>query len=128
MPIDFDKATLTWSLPWDADWVTAVCFLGDHRVAAGNNLGQILVWDLPDKADAPAPLPSRQFTGHTNVISRLLATPDAKTLLSASYDHSIRCWDLQASAGASVTLALNARTRDDLLRRRASKVPAPVEA
>ena len=56
--MNFDKAALAWTLPWDADWVTAVCFIGSHRrVAAGNNRGQILLWDLPDKPTPACPPP-----------------------------------------------------------------------
>src|SRR4051794_14493484 len=119
---------LLWSLPWDADWVTAVCFLGERRVAAGNNLGEILLWDLPDKAAAPAPLPSRRLDGHTNIVTRLLPTPDGKTLLSSSCDHTIRCWDAEVAGSGSVPLVLTARTREYLTRGRSSRVPAPVEA
>jgi hypothetical protein len=49
-PGAFDKAKPAWNLPWDADWVTAVSFVGPNRVAAGNNLGDILIWDLPRRA------------------------------------------------------------------------------
>jgi WD40 repeat protein len=121
-------ATLLWTLPWDADWVTAVCFLGERRLAAGNNLGQVLVWDLPDKPGDPAPLPARRLDGHTNTITRLLLMPDGRTLLSSSYDHSIRCWDVNGTGGDSVTVSLNARKREYLIRGRASKIPALVEA
>ena len=31
------------------------------------------------------------------MISRLAATPDGKTLISASYDHTIRYWDMPAT-------------------------------
>src|SRR5262245_12098965 len=99
---------LLWTMPWDADWVTAVCFLGERRVAAGNNLGEILVWDLPEKPSVPAPLPSRRLDGHTNTITRLL-TPDGKTLLSSSCDHAIRSWDVEGTSAGSATLILNAR-------------------
>src|SRR5207302_63649 len=106
---NFDKAAPAWSLTWDADWVTAVCFLGPtRRVAAGNNLGQILVWDLPEKPGVPAPNPLRRLDGHTNVISRLVATADGRWLISASYDHTIRYWDLQAPAKGAEPLVLNA--------------------
>src|SRR2546422_4052250 len=108
MPATFDKATLAWTLPWDADWVTAVSFLGNsRRLAAGNNLGEILVWELAEKperlaeppqksagkkgpserAGAAVP-PVRRLDGHTNVISKLLATSDGRWLISASYDHT----------------------------------------
>src|SRR5437016_355269 len=114
---------LLWTLPWDADWVTAVCFLGERRVAAGNNLGEILIWDLPEKPGSTAPLPSRRLEGHTNTITRLLPTSDGKTLLSSSCDHTIRCWDAEATGSGSAKIALNARTRADLIGR-SSRIPA----
>jgi WD40 repeat protein len=124
-----DRATLAWTLPWDADWVTAVTFLGPtRRLAAGNNLGQILLWDLPGKAGGQAPPPVRRLDGHTNAITHLRSTPDGRQLISASYDHTIRYWDVEAPPTGSATVPLNARTREDLVRRRASKVPAPLEA
>ena len=129
----FDKAQLLWSLPWDADWVTAVVFLGPtRRVAAGNNLGQIVLWDLPEKPEKPgesAPVPMRKLVGHTNTVTRLCCTKDGRWLISASLDHTIRYWDMQASAdeAAVETIALNDRTREDLIRRKASKVPAVIE-
>src|SRR5262245_25512437 len=75
LPAQADKS-LAWSLRWDTDWVTAVSFLDNKRIAAGNNLGQILVWSLPDKLGEPAPLPSLRLDGHSNTINRLLTTPD----------------------------------------------------
>lgn len=116
-----------WSLAWDDDWVTAVCFLGPRRVAAGNNLGQILVWDLPESASGPAPQPARRLDGHTNVINRLIATPDGRWLISASNDHTIRFWDMQAPTTGTGTVVLNARARDEATARK-RKAPPPVEA
>src|SRR5436305_687598 len=79
----FDKTILAWTLPWDADWVTSVSFVGPNRLAAGNNLGDVLVWDLPEKAGVPAPMPVRRLVGHTNTVNRLLTTPDQRWLISA---------------------------------------------
>src|SRR5262245_13767927 len=109
---DLTKPTQAWTLPWDADWTTAVALVGSHRrVAAGNNLGQILVWELHEKAGGDAPKPIAKLDGHTNVISRLAATPDGKTLISASYDHTIRYWDIPAKfSEPTETIALNERT------------------
>jgi WD40 repeat protein len=120
----FDKAALAWTLPWDDDWVTAVAVLGPtRRVAAGNNLGQILVWDLPEKTDAPCPAPARRLDGHTNVISRLLATPDGRWLVSASYDHSVRLWDMSTATKGTATIVPDANARA-AARKRGGK-PAP---
>jgi len=97
--IAFDKAAPVWTIPWDADWVTAVAFLGEtRRLAAGNKLGQILIFDIPDKAGGPFPPPLRRLDGHTNMISGLAASPDGRWLYSASYDHTVRVWDMQAPA------------------------------
>jgi len=129
---DLSKPTLAWTLPWDADWVSAVTFLGpSRRVAAGNNLGQILLWDLPAKAGGDAPKPVARLDGHTNVISRLTATPDGKTLVSASYDHAVKFWDIPASLPTPTEpVTLNASAIADATRRKANgaKVPPPVEA
>jgi WD40 repeat protein len=126
--ISFDKAALAWTLPWDADWVTAIAFLGAHRVAAGNNRGHILVWDLPEKPGGPVPTPVRRLEGHTNVISLLRTTADSRWLISSSYDHSIRYWDLQAEGKESSTVVLNSQAREIARQRPGRKVPAAIEA
>jgi WD40 repeat protein len=125
--IDFSKASLAWTLPWDADWVTAVSFVGPGRVAAGNNLGQILVWDLPAEPGAPAPPPARRYDGHSNTVNRLLSTPDGRWLLSASNDHTIRYWDTQAAPTRTDTVVLNQRAREEAARRKKT-APKPSEA
>jgi WD40 repeat protein len=129
--ISFDKAAQAWTLTWDADWVTAVCFLGaSRRVAAGNNLGQIMLWELPDKPGGAAPNPVRRLDGHSNVISRLASTADGRWLISSSYDHTIRYWDTQAESKGTEAIVLNARAIEDAKARKNSgaKVPAPLDA
>src|SRR5262249_42024899 len=108
-----------------------VCMLGPtRRLAAGNSLGQILLWDLPEKPDAPAPLPMRRLDGHTNAITRLLASPDGRWLISSSFDHTIRFWDMQAPAAGADALVLNGRllSQADRLRRAGIKIPPPLNA
>jgi WD40 repeat protein len=130
-PVNFEKSALAWTLPWDADWPTSVTFIGNtRRVAAGNNLGQIVVWDLPEQPGDPAPAPCRRLDGHTNVISRLVSTPDGRWLISASYDHTIRFWDMQAPAKGSEEIVLNARAIADAeaRKRNGAKVPPAIPA
>jgi WD40 repeat protein len=124
----FDKAQLAWNLPWDADWVTAVAWLGpSRRVAAGNRLGDIFLWELPDKAGGEAPKPIRKLNGHTNCVNRLIASKDGNKLYSCSHDHTVRVWDLKAQTKGEETVTLNAVTRDQIMKRR-GKVPAAIEA
>jgi WD40 repeat protein len=127
-PAEFGKAALAWNLPWDADWVTAVSFVGPSRVAAGNNLGEILLWELPGESGGAAPMPVRRLVGHTNTVNRLVATPDGRWLISASNDRTVRYWDLDAPAKGAEPIVLNARTRAEAIKRKSSKVPAPIEA
>jgi WD40 repeat protein len=124
----FEKAALAWTLPWDADWVTAVTFVGDRRVVAGNNLGQIAMWELPENASDPAPKPMRRFDGHTNVITRLLCSPDGRWLISSSNDHTIRFWDMDAAAAKKGTIVLNARAIAEAAEKKKKAPPAPLEA
>lgn len=127
--MDLTKATLAWTLDWDTDWVTAVTFLGPTRkLVAGNNRGELLQWELPEKAGGPAPVPTLRRDGHTNVISRLLSTRDGKQLISSSYDRTIRLWDTTAAPDGKATVPLNERRREYLKRGRASKIPPAVEA
>src|SRR5438132_2664729 len=86
----FADAKLLWTLPWDADWVTTVRFVGANRVAAGNKLGDILVWNLPESPGDKLPPPARRLVGHTNEITRMLITPDQKTLITSSCDRTIK--------------------------------------
>src|SRR5262249_25891551 len=56
---EFARAELAWAMTWDADWMTAVTFVGPtRRLAAGNKLGQIVLYELPEKAGGPAPQPA----------------------------------------------------------------------
>lgn len=124
----FEKSKLVWELQWDADWVTAVQFLGDSRhLVAGNRLGQMMEWELPEKLEGNAPQPSRQLTGHTNAITRLQTSQDGKTLYSASFDHTVRQWEAGAASKGETQLTLNAGAiyKDSL--KRYKKNPEPVE-
>jgi WD40 repeat protein len=106
-PLNPQSAKRLFSIPWDAGYVTAVAFLGSARkVAAGNGLGDILIWDLPENPEKDPPSPSRWLKGHTGQVTALAATPDGRWLISASYDHTIRLWDMNAAAEATVDIVM----------------------
>lgn len=52
---------------------------------------------LPASLSAEEAEPRIVLRGHTDAIASLAFTPDGKTLLSASYDSSIRFWDIKTS-------------------------------
>lgn len=123
---EFGDAKLAWTLPWDADWVTAVSFVGNDRVAAGNKLGDILVWKLPTIGEK-APLPALRLLGHSNEVNRLITTPDQKSLISASNDRTVKYWDMTTESGDAGVVVLNARARENAQAKKKKEVPA-VEA
>ena len=127
-PAAFADAKLLCTLPWDADWVTAVSFVGNDKIVAGNKVGDMLLWNLPAAIDAKLPpTPVRRLAGHSNEVTRLVITPDQKTLISASLDHSIKLWNMEADVTdkASVVV-LNERARYEAESRK-KKMPAAVE-
>lgn len=119
-------------LQFEGAWPTAVAFIDDQRVAAGNRDGQILVWDIsnwPEVAagDKPAdqaaptpsaPTPTRLLAGHSNGISRLVSGGDGRHLISASLDHSLRLWDVSDECRETTQIILDRTTREKSARKR----------
>jgi WD40 repeat protein len=126
------KSKLQYQLTFEGSWPSSVVFLDSaRRVAAGNKLGQIFIWDLPEtpppiqgnskERKAPDVAPVRRLDGHQNEISRLVVTPDGKQLISASYDRTIRIWPLDAPAAGKAEAVLDADTRQREARRTGKK-------
>jgi len=122
-----------WQIPFEGAWPTTVAFLDSHRrLVAGNRNGQLIEWELPERADSKLePRPSRQYAGHENGITRLVATDGGKRLISASLDRTARFWDADAASSgqAEVVLDIEQRRRqakkerkDDALKKPGAKV------
>ncbi len=115
------KPVQRWQLAFEGEWPTSVAFLGNsRRLAAGNRAGQIFVWELPEEApvpegkdsEPPSLAPSRRLDGHTNGISRLVATADGNLLISASLDHTVRLWNPVAPPSGQDQVVLNIKERE----------------
>ncbi len=121
-----------WQLLFQGAWPMSAVFLGSHRRLAGANQdGTILIWDLPEKPVAgkikddqgkeidgiEAPGPVRKLEGHSNAVTRMLASADGKTLVSASLDRTVRIWDLTAAAAGKGEIVLDQRRRENESRR-----------
>jgi WD40 repeat protein len=135
MAVDFakQKPKQVWQLPFGASWPTSVAFLADGKLAAGDQLGRILIWDMngePTKEakaknqTAPATAPVRMLVGHTNAVSRLRASPDGRRLYSASLDHTIRIWNLDSATTGTAETSLDPNADDN--RNNKTKTPPPV--
>src|SRR5262245_59918332 len=131
MPFNPAKSKLLYQLTFEGSWPTAVAFLG-KRLAAANQLGHIYIWDLPEKPPefkvdpkserkAPNVWPVRKFEGHTNEVTRLVATSDGKQLISSSLDHTVRLWPADGSAAGKVDVILDEDSRKREARRTGKK-------
>ena len=126
---NFADAKVIHTLPWNSDAITTVALIGNDRVAAGNKRGDILVWNL-SVPDGKTPEPVRRLAGHTNEINRILVTPDGKTLISVSSDHTVRYWDAQGDQGEPGTVVLNdgiPRSGVIGLKIKLPEIPPPIE-
>lgn len=66
------------------------------------NQGETLLWDIASHLVRGQPL-----TGHTDDVTSVAFSPDGKTLASASYDYTIRLWDVATRQALSEPLLLS---------------------
>jgi WD40 repeat protein len=116
---------LLYELTFEDTWPTAVTFLdSSSRVCAGNQNGLLYVWDLPEtppefvpkkegekKPAAPNVPPARRLDGHTNAISQLLFDAQRKQIISASFDHTIKYWPVDAAPTGKADAVLDGDRR-----------------
>ncbi len=102
----FDSSAILWSLRHDAarqllrfhdSAVNAVALLKDGRAATAGEDARIALWRLGDSA------PAAVLEGHMGPVVALAVSPDGGTLASASWDGTIRLWQL--AGGEVVVLA-----------------------
>ena len=97
----FDTSAILWSLAtssaervlrFHSDALNAVAFLDSRRFATAGADGRIAIWTT-EKSE-----PEMVLEGHTAPIVALAVSPDAASLASASWDHTVRLWPLAGGA------------------------------
>ena len=78
-----------WTLQTDSAWTKSLTFSSDAgRLAAGNWLGQLRVWDLSAGGQSV-----HSHDAHTGAPMALAFSPDGARLATGSYDATIKVWD-----------------------------------
>jgi WD40 repeat protein len=68
--------------------VYAAVFLNDMTLAVGGSDNRIYVWDLATRAV------TKELVGHTGSVAALACDQSGTTLVSGSYDTTLRVWKL----------------------------------
>jgi WD40 repeat protein len=84
--------------------VYTVAFSPDgHLLASGSDDNTIKIWqvDLDSLETIPdrEPIPRQTLTVHKDAVTNLNFSPDGKQLLSASYDNTIKLWQIEDESG-----------------------------
>ncbi|KAL8738991.1 MAG: hypothetical protein Q9181_000273 [Wetmoreana brouardii] len=67
-------------------------------LCAGNNLGNVYLWQMKQNRDVTSLIPITSFQAHKAYITRVLLSPDVRHLATCSADHNARIWAIDPDA------------------------------
>jgi WD40 repeat protein len=85
--------------------VFAVAFLGEQRIATAGSDNCIHIWNLVDGERVAT------LVGHTGTVAALTADPAGSTLVSGSYDTTVRIWNMAERTDAAAANMPRYQTR-----------------
>merc|ERR1719240_1707983 len=96
-----EQLVLKGSLSGHSNWVTslAASFENPNILISGSRDKSVMVWDLTPGGDEPG-YARKCLTGHNQAVQDVVTSSDGQFCLSASWDKSMRLWDL--NVGQSV--------------------------
>lgn len=92
-----EQLVLRGVLQGHSDWVTAIAINPENPdvIVSSSRDKSLIIWKLTRK-DESYGLPYRRLTGHNHFIQDLAISSDGQFALSASWDKTVRLWDLNA--------------------------------
>jgi WD40 repeat protein len=92
-------------LPQRPGAVMALCFCGANWLASAGSGNVIHLWDLATATE------QRRMVGHTGSITTLVLDQHTQTLISGSYDTTVRLWDVKNQDQEKVTQRQSASSK-----------------
>lgn len=92
------KLSLKYVLDAHSGWVTTIAIAtNDFKIfATGSRDNFILIWEIAENQENFAIIKKR-LRGHSHFVSELILSPDGKFCISASWDKTLKLWDLNTS-------------------------------
>ncbi len=71
-----------------------LAFGTERIISSGLKFGSIYLWDFASQPTSSGPVELRNFIAHTHQINSVMFSPDGSQLVTASWDGSVRFWDI----------------------------------
>jgi WD40 repeat protein len=113
---DLNTDTLVGLLKGHTDLIGALDFSRDGKYLASGGDNTVRIWDTRNfsgnSPEAPTLAPLATLQGHSDGILDVSFAPDSRFVVSSSYDHTVRLWELSADRSKAVKTTLMKKHED----------------